>query len=181
MRRLVIILLLSASMAAVSAGSNQIGISFTPEWMWSEGNQSMDLLITLDGGNYFGGGSGIEYGLGMNVPLRLNDSQLPLDPSSFTMPFRLGYGFRTGSWIGFAFGIGLYGIYAGSATSPGITAGAYGKIAVDFTIINAIRLTFGAAIGGQIIECLFPQGSAGEVSFRSAFFAAPFASISYAY
>ena len=186
-------------MSALSAHEGQIGISFTPEWSWittnSNGNipedntTAPDLMLTLDGANYFGrngGGFGVEYGLGVAFSA---ESQNDIGPG-FVFRAGIGYRFEFSRLFGLSLGFGLNGAYISESSNAGeytvtfsnLQLGLYGKVAADLTLIDCIRINLGIAVGGPVYNSI--SSSIGSGSFNidtNGVFLSPFVGVSYVY
>ena len=174
MRKLFIVLLV-AIVAAVPtfANDNQIGISIAPEWMFisqlggsetPSGTGSTQFYLTADGANYFGNKDafGVEYGLGVAFPINSFQNGTTMkaegDPG---FAFRVGAGYRHefSSLLGLFAGLGINGTYttttqrAGgySASASTFILGMYGRIGVDVTLIDCLRINAGLSIGGPLM------------------------------
>ena len=198
---LIVALVFIVSMSALSAHEGQIGISFAPQWSWITYspdediplNETIapDLLLTLDGANYFGrngGGFGIEYGLGVAFPA---DSQDEFGPG-FVFRAGIGYRFEFSRLFGLSLGFGLNGAYLSGSyslinsteTVSTVMLGLYGKIAADLTLIDCIRINLGIAVGGPVYNLnTFSMPSvniSGSTNIKGVY-VAPFIGVSFVY
>ena len=179
MKKLIIIALVLLAAIPAFAADNQIGITATPRWQWGGDSSLMDMLITVDGANYFDDGSGIEYGAGLSMRLMSNGvkpEQIPLGAA-----FRVGYGYRYefNPLVGFVLGVGLDGSTLSAGGYTVLTLGMYGKIGFDFTLMDALRFNVGAALGGPFLAGMF--GGESYVGFATGFYVAPSVGIAFAY
>lgn len=207
MKKIVVLLLLLASLVPLSAMDSQIGVSIAPEWFWVtafEGNKAPEstgatsFYLTVDGANYFGenGGFGIEYGLGMAFPINTWAGDMTTEANGdVEFAFRVGAGYRHefNSLIGIAAGLGLNGSsysqtgdtgygYTGKASI--FSLGIYGRVAVDFTFIDFLRINAGVAMGGPVYSSMKVSSMGQSMSMDidlSGFYLAPFVGVSYAY
>ena len=140
----------------------------------------MDMLITVDGANYFDDGSGIEYGAGLSMRLMSNGAKLEQIPLGAA--FRVGYGYRYefNPLVGFVLGVGLDGSTLSAGGYTVLTLGMYGKIAVDFTFLDALRLNVGVSLGGPFFGTFTYEGDT-YAGFMTGFYIAPYLGVSYAY
>ena len=206
MKVLIVIVLAVFLVIPVSADS-QLGISMAPEWMWFSKAEGVSIenmgttrfYLTADGANYFGrnGGFGIEYGLGAVFPLNrwVGDTTVNLNGDGTAFAFRVGLGYRHefNNLICMVVGLGLNGTFGGGSYGFGdsstsyaaeLDLGIYGRVAVDLTFIEALRVNVGFAMGGPVYTAVFEE-SAGQTMSQSVnisgFFISPFVGISYVY
>ena len=198
MKRLLIVMILAlAAIAPVFAINGQIGVSAGYEWFANDtsfDSGTNSLALNVAGATYFGseGGLGIEYGLGMGIPMSswAGDFSVDLDdtPKQFIFNAGLGYRFHFGDMLGLKLGIGANGYrisesydYASMST---LTIGIYGRLALDVTIAGCVRIDLGAFAGGPVMGKV--DGSSMGVSYSQdveveGIFVTPYAGISYAY
>lgn len=200
---LIVALVFIVSMSALSAHEGQIGISFTPEWSWItsfEGNdlgdidmEGTNLLLTVDGANYFGrngSGFGVEYGLGVAFPVGSQNEILPQEDSGAGFVFRagIGYRFEFSRLFGLALGFGLNGAYQSESfssldltiTGSAFELGLYGKVAADLTLIDCIRINLGIAVGGPVYNLISGEEASENINIGGVF-VSPFVGVSYVY
>ncbi len=214
MKKLLIAAIILIFSAIPLFAEGQIGISFSPEFAWltssTETPPSMfetSFTFSIDGANYFpeAYGFGIEYGLGLSFPWMYwydGDSE----SSHFSIVgivFRLGAGYRYAfsDFLGLVAGLGLAGGYYiyPNASGSNFNLSMYGRVAADFTFIDALRVNAGLAIGGGLFMADFyaidedkyhlidDTGKSYDISGvylkrdYDTFFLAPFVSVSYVY
>ena len=184
-----------------------IGATISPNWTWigkimdekaPANTGSTGLTLALDGGHYFGqnGGFGIEYGLGMNIPLKVwteGVSQNVEDGSSaFVFKSGAAYRYEFSDLLGLSAGLGLGGEYSRESTyADGIKMNAsifslnmYGKVSADVTVINALRISAGVTLSGPLYTNMKVSAQGESISKNlkaSAFTLAPFVGVAYAY
>lgn len=205
MRRFLVTVLLILLVAPIFAMDSQIGASIAPEWFFVSKMEDMELsetgmtrfYLTIDGANYFGqnGGFGIEYGLGVIFPVNTWSGNVTIDAEGGSgFAFRAGVGYRHefNSLIGIAAGLGVNGTYdSETRSSSGSTAtvseldlGIYGRVSVDFTFIDCVRINAGIAMGGPVYSnmkmSLDGQSQSADLGI-SGFYISPFVGIAYAY
>lgn len=203
MKKVVLALLIALLAVPAFAAEGQIGVSIAPEWFWlssvegakpEESVGESTLYLSVDGANYFGedgGGFGIEYGLGVSLPLygwAGKESQRIEGDAGFI--FRAGLGFRRefNDLTGLAIGFGVNGSYSGhifdlaiaSADFSALMLSIYGRVAVDLTFLDCLRLDLGIAMGGPIFTSVKAVDKSQSVDISGSFLA-PFAAISYVY
>ena len=198
MKRLLIVMILAlAAIAPVFAINGQIGVSAGYEWFANDtsfDSGTNSLALNVAGATYFGseGGLGIEYGLGMGIPMSswAGDFSVDLDdtPKQFIFNAGLGYRFHFGDMLGLKLGIGANGYRISesndSASMSKLTIGIYGRLALDVTIAGCVRIDLGAFAGGPVMGKV--DGSSMGVSYSQdveveGIFVTPYAGISYAY
>lgn len=176
-KKILILALVFCSAFAASAADNQIGVSVSPQWMWAGEANDMTLLITVDGANYIGSdGSGIEYGIG--TELEFLQGQTIAGVAA-----RIGYGYRMefNPLLGLTIGAGINGTYMPPVEGiEEFYIGMYGRIAVDFTFLDALRLNVGVGLGGPFFGT-FTYKDDTYVGFITGFYIAPYLGMSYAY
>ena len=133
MRKILIVaIMLFAVMIPVFA-EGQIGVTLAPEWFWftSVGGEKIpesfgesSFMLSVDGANYFGenGGFGVEYGVGLGLPMRIWEGQLSAkSPEKAGFAFNVGAGYRYefSDLVGIVAGLGLGGYYQNSAAILG--------------------------------------------------------------
>lgn len=207
MKKVLILLVLAVFLVIPVSADSQLGISIAPEWMWISKAEGVSIenmgttrfYLTADGANYFGrnGGFGIEYGLGAVFPLNMwvGDTTVNLNGDGTAFAFRVGLGYRHefNNLIGMVVGLGLNGTFGGGSYGFGdsstsyaaeLDLGIYGRVAVDLTFIEALRVNVGFAMGGPVYTAVFEE-SAGQTMSQSVnisgFFISPFVGISYVY
>lgn len=208
MKKVLILLVLAVFLVIPVSADSQLGISFAPEWMWIskvdgtsyENVGTTRFYLTADGANYFGrnGGFGIEYGLGAVFPLNMwiGDTTINLNGEGTAFAFRVGLGYRHefNNLIGMVVGLGMNGTFGGGSSydfgsfnvnyAAELDLGIYGRVAVDLTFIEALRVNVGFAMGGPVYTAVFEE-SAGQTTSQSTnmsgFFISPFVGISYVY
>lgn len=206
MKKVLILLVLAVFLVIPVSADSQLGISIAPEWMWiselegvsAENAGTTRFYLTADGANYFGrnGGFGIEYGLGAVFPLNMwvGDMTVNLNGEGTAFAFRVGLGYRYefNNLIGMVVGLGMNGTFGGVSNHVGSNAdyvaeldlGIYGRVAVDLTFIEALRVNVGLAMGGPVYTAAFGEfeGQSMSTSINmSGFFISPFVGISYVY
>ena len=204
---LAVVVLFVAALGMLSAHDSSVGLTLAPEWYWmfesrgqklpdNSGDTRFHLMATGD--SYFGddGGFGIEYGLGatfvMNTFINGETTKAENAPVGFVFNVGPGYRYELNSLIGFSAGLGIRGYLVSdesgfgeySASYTAFYLDMYGKVAVDFTLFDFLRLDAGAMFGGPV----FATGSytyngnsvSADVSV-SGFFFTPFVSVSYVF
>ena len=177
-KKILILALVFCSAFAASAADNQIGVSVSPQWMWAGDANDMTLLITVDGANYIGSdGSGIEYGIGTEL-------EFLQGKTIAGVAARIGYGYRLefNPLLGLSIGVGINGTYVPSVLEAlsEFYIGMYGRIAVDFTFLDALRLNVGVGLGGPFFGTFTYEGDT-YAGFMTGFYIAPYLGVSYAY
>lgn len=177
-KKILILALVFCSAFAASAADNQIGVSVSPQWMWAGEANDMTLLITVDGANYIGSdGSGIEYGIGTELGFLQGQTIAGVAA-------RIGYGYRMefNPLLGLSIGVGINGTYVPPVLGAlsEFYIGMYGRIAVDFTFLDALRLNVGVGLGGPFFGT-FTYKNDTYVGFITGFYIAPYLGVSYAY
>ena len=205
MKRLSVALLILLFALPVFAMDGQFGASIAPEWFFiskMEGQELSDtgmtrFYFTIDGANYFGenGGFGIEYGLGLIIPVNSWSGNITVNSEGgcgFAFRAGLGYRHEFNSLIGIVAGLGLNGTYDSetqsysgySATASELDLGIYGRVAVDFTFIDCVRVNAGIAMGGPVYTnmkmSVNGQSQSADLNI-SGFYLAPFVGVAYAY
>ena len=200
MKKLIIIsIMLLALVPAAFAADGQIGISLTPQWFWITKALDHDIsgnlgttsfLLTVDGANYFGedGGFGIEYGLGASFPLNVwggnYTESISSSATSLAFRFGLGYRYQFSSLLGVIAGLGVNGDAgfsgSGNAATTSLMLGLYGRVGVDFTLLDFLRINAGIAVGGPVYLASF-RGSSSTSLGIGGFYLAPSVGVSYAY
>lgn len=200
MKKLIIIsIMLLALVPAAFAADGQIGISLTPQWFWISKVMDYDIpgnlgttsfLLTVDGANYFGedGGFGIEYGLGASFPLNVwggnYTESISSSATSLAFRFGLGYRYQFSSLIGVIAGLGVNGDAEfnrnGNASTTSLMLGLYGRVGVDFTLLDFLRINAGIAVGGPVYLAAFGSGSSASVGIGG-FYLAPSIGVAYTY
>lgn len=199
MRKILIVaIMLFAVMIPVFA-EGQIGVTLAPEWFWItsvEGEKipesfgESSFMLGVDGANYFGenGGFGVEYGIGLGLPMRIWEGQLSAkSPEKAGFAFNVGAGYRYefSDLIGIVAGLGLGGYYQNSAAifvgeGNQFELSLYGRVAVDFTFIDCLRVNAGVKLGGPVYTVVSAEGQSADISIGGVYFT-PFASVSYVY
>lgn len=195
MKRLLVVMILAlAAIAPVFAINGQIGVSAGYEWFANDtsfDSGTNSLALNVAGATYFGseGGLGIEYGLGMGIPMSswAGDFSVDLDdnPKQFIFNAGLGYRFHFGDMLGLKLGIGANGYRTNESDSVStMTLGIYGRLALDVTIAGCVRIDLGAFAGGPVMGKV--DGTLGGISYSQdvdvkGIFVTPYAGISYAY
>ena len=204
---LAVVVLFVAALGMLSAHDSSVGLTLAPEWSWEfeyNGQKRSDntgytyFHLMATGDNYFGddGGFGIEYGLGATFIMNgfSNGETIKAEnaPVGFVFSVGPGYRYELNSLIGFSAGLGIRGylysdeIYSGnySISSTVFYLDMYGKVAVDFTLLDFLRLDAGAMFGGPVYatSSATVNGSSASIDIsRSGFFFSPFVSISYVF
>lgn len=201
--KILVITIILVALLIPAFAEGQIGVTVAPEWRWTlsmerqklpESMGTMDMIIAVDGTNYFGsnGGFGIEYGLGIGIPVYswVGDMTTDDENGNNAFIFKAGIFYRHAfsSLLGLSAGLGFSGSYSSEDTAfystSTIFIDMYGKIAVDLTFFDALRLNAGLGLGGPVYNSYRTSSNGhtmtGDVNM-SQLYLSPFVGISYVY
>ena len=210
---LVAFLALIVCSGALFAAQGRIGVTLTPEWTWYTDTEADDgetnISLMAEGANYFGkeGGIGIEYGVGIFMPVNtwLGDNTFDAEgDSAFIFKVGAGYKLVFSDMFGLDLGMGIRGrvqAYAdggswGSVTISGRSTSfimdLYGSVAADITLLDFLGINAGVMVGGPVLHSVTTSASGSIGDFggntsdtstvdTSGFWLAPFVGVSFVY
>ncbi len=197
MKKLLVVAIILIFSVIPLCAEGQIGVTLTPEFGWiTEVVHDEDLsafetnfILSIDGANYFpqAYGFGIEYGLGLYFPwMYWEDKEANYFDSTIGLSLKLGatYRYAFSDFIGISAGIGLASTYFIFIDDPDaqFNLDMYGKVAADFTFIDALRVNAGLAVVGNLCMIYFcDYHSAAHNLDTVSFSLSPFVSVSYLY
>ena len=185
-RFLAVLLVLSLALGTLFAAEGRIGVSVAPQWLWNTNTDAddgeMNISLLADGANYFGkdGGLGIEYGLGIFIPVNtwLGDQTFESSAdSAFLFKVGLGYKHAFSDMFGLAAGAGVLGrvqSYEEGGSIGGLTLSGrttafimdlYGSVGVQIDILDFLGINAGVMVGGPVLSTLTTtvSGSWGDL------------------
>ena len=200
---LAVVVLFVAALGMLSAHEGSAGVSIAPEWFWISGldgatapdNYGMSrFYLNFNGANYFNGdstfgGFGVEYGLGALFTLNMFSNGVTQDtpnaPVGFTFNVGASYRYEFTDLIGIFAGLGMRGATLTNSNVYGSSMNMffldiYGRIGVDFTLIDCIRLNAGMLMGGPVFANMSSSGN-NQSTQISGFYFQPFIGVSYVY
>lgn len=186
---LVFLVLAIAIASPLYAMDGQIGVTIGYQYNTEDfgfGSGTKEIPINISGSDYFGrdGGFGVEYGAGLGIGIGGWDGGSNYDETNSPTPFfanaGAGWRFHFNDTFGLKFGLGVDFRYMSKDNSSRYTLGAYGRVALDITFLDHIRLDAGAKVGGPLHAEQAIGSLSGEVDVKGVY-ASPYVGIAYAY